>query len=78
MTLRDVFRSDVRRAINATPARRAVSFGSTLVLIALAVALGPVTPWWVWPILVVLEGIAFLVLGNRWATQDALAKDFDE
>jgi fatty acid desaturase len=75
MTIRDAFRSDVRRAINATPARRMVSFGSMAVLVALAVTFGSTAPWWTWPLLVVLESIVFLVLGNRWAVKDALSMD---
>lgn len=78
MTIRDAFRPDVRRAINATPARRLASFASMLVLVALAVAFGSVAPWWVWPALVILEGIVFLVLGNRWAGRDALAREEQE
>jgi fatty acid desaturase len=73
MKLRDAFRSDVRRAINATPGRRTASFGSMLVLVGLAMAFGSVGPWWVWPLLVILEGVVFLALGNHWAGKDALA-----
>lgn len=75
MTIRDVFRSDVRRAINATPGRRIASFGSMVALVALVVVFGSVAPWWTWPLLVFLEAIVFLVLGNRWAGKDALAMD---
>ena len=32
----------------------------------------------VWPLLVILEAIVFLVLGNRWAGQDALAREPQE
>lgn len=74
MMIRDVFRSDVRRAINATPTRRIVSFGSMAVLVVLAVIFGAVASWWVWPMLVIGEGVVFLLLGNHWAGKDALAR----
>ena len=75
MSIRDAFRSDVRRAINATSFRRTVSFGSMLVLVALAIAFGAIAPWWVWLVLVALEGVIFLFLGNYWAGKDALVND---
>ncbi|AGW41756.1 hypothetical protein O159_17130 [Leifsonia xyli subsp. cynodontis DSM 46306] len=74
MRFRDAFRSDVRRAINATPVRRLVSFGSMGILVILAIAFGAVAPWWVWPLMLLIEGIVFLVLGNHWADKDALEK----
>ncbi|MGO4299754.1 hypothetical protein [Leifsonia sp. RAF41] len=77
MSLRDVFGFDVRRAINATRPRRIASFGSMLVLVALAIAFRAVAPWWVWPALLVLEGVVFLILGNRWAAKDALRREQD-
>jgi predicted DNA repair protein MutK len=49
-----------------------------LVLVGLAVALGSVAPWWVWPLLVILEGVVFLALGNHWAGKDALARESHE
>jgi predicted DNA repair protein MutK len=70
-----VFGFDVRRAINATRPRRIASFGSMLVLVVLAILFGAVAPWWVWPVLVVCEGIVFLVLGNYWAAKDSHRRD---
>ncbi|MBW8872856.1 MAG: hypothetical protein JF618_12095 [Leifsonia sp.] len=74
MSLRDFFRRDVQRAINATPVRRMLSFGSMLVIIALAIAFGAVAPWWIWPPLVVAEALVFLLLGNHWADKDAIER----
>ncbi|WP_431221231.1 hypothetical protein [Leifsonia xyli] len=77
MRLREVFGFDVRRAINATRPRRVASFCSMLVLVALAIIFGAVAPWWVWPALLIVEGIVFLILGNRWAAKDALRREED-
>jgi fatty acid desaturase len=74
VNLRNVFGPDVRRAINATQFRKLVSFGSMILLVALAVAFGNIAPWWVWLLLLICEGVVFIVLGNHWASKDALKK----
>jgi hypothetical protein len=68
----DAFGPEVRRAINATTPRKVASFGSMLVLVTLAVIFGAVAPWWLWLVLLAIEGTLFLVLGNYWAGRDAL------
>jgi hypothetical protein len=73
MRLRNAFGRDVRRAINATGLRKAISFGSTAVLVASAILFASVTPWWLWLVLLGLEAAVFLILGNVWAAQDAAA-----
>jgi hypothetical protein len=74
VNLRNVFGSDVRRAINATQFRKFVSFGSMILLVALAVTFRNVVPWWFWLLLLLCEGVVFLVLGNHWAAKDALKR----
>lgn len=73
MRLRDALGRDVRLAINATGPRRAISLGSTAVLVALAIIFASVTPWWLWLVLLGLEAVIFLILGNAWANKDAVA-----
>ncbi|WP_426515572.1 hypothetical protein ACPPVQ_13270 [Diaminobutyricibacter sp. McL0618] len=75
MTPIDAFRLDVRRAINATTPRKIASFGSTTVLVAAAVIFGAIAPWWLWLLLLAVEGVIFLILGNYWAGRDALAAE---
>ncbi|MFF1879424.1 hypothetical protein [Leifsonia sp. NPDC058230] len=70
-----MFRPDVRTAIHATTPRKVASVGSTLGVVASALIFGAVAPWWLWLVLLAAEGVVFLVLGNYWAGQDAVAAE---
>ena len=72
------FRADARRAINATPARRLISLGSMLLIVALAIAFGAFVPWWTWLVVLGLEAILFLYLGDHWARVDAMRRTDDD
>lgn len=73
MTIVDAFRPEVRQALNATMPRKVASFASMLLLVVLAFTFGAVVPWWIWLVVLAVDGTIFLVLGNFWAGRDAVA-----
>lgn len=74
MRLRNLFGRDVRRAMNATTRRRLVAYVPLVVLLIGMVFFPNSIAEWIWLVLVGGALIVNLILGNRWATQDALKK----
>lgn len=74
MRLRSLFGRDVRRAINATTRRRLVAYVPLVVLLIGMVFFPNSVAEWIWFLLVGGALIVNLILGNRWASKDALEK----
>jgi hypothetical protein len=69
------FRRDARRALTATPVRRLISGAPLLLLMIAAIVVGGSAPWWLWPILVLIDLLIFAVVGHTWANRDAVEMD---
>lgn len=74
-SVRRFFGRDVRRALVATPLRRFLAYAQWIVVFTAAVVFSGSAPWWVWPLVVIVEAVALVLIGNRLADRDALAAD---
>ena len=74
-SVRRYFGRDVRRALVATPLRRFLAYGQWIVVFTSAVVFSESAPWWVSPLVAIVEVVALVWIGNRLADRDALAAD---
>lgn len=73
MRISDFVGRDVRRALNATPLRRVITYAPLTLVTVVGIVFATYVPPWAWLVVVAIDLIVFAVVGNAWANKDALA-----
>ncbi len=73
MKIRDFVGRDVRRALNATPLRRVITYTPLTVITIVGLVFATYIPPLAWLAVVAIDLVAFAVVGNAWANKDAIS-----